>query len=571
MPLNQIIEMLEEAKSKHANNEVNKNKLNIDLGEVVGDGTFASVYINKAVENEVVKVIDVPYSVSRFYPDYDTFTIDEKIKYINQRKYITKKILEVIYHIFEQDHPYKKYLVAINNDCFVKKLMEEGYHYPLALIRMPYLKTMDYYIMDFHEATYIDMMLQLAYGLKAIHDQNYLHRDIKPDNIFVAELENGTLNFKIGDFGLMAYKEPNEKIKEGVSLKTKFFASPEAKEGKYGFFSDIYSLGVSVHYMASGGYHRGFVMDLLNGLYGDTRAQSFDRIPNCSEQFWNILQKCIMKDYNKRYQTIEDLIYDLETLRDQNQEEVAYCDFNSKEFKEKQLKVLQWRELYHKCVERIETMKKGLLSYFSIKKIFNELPAKTAIKTVEEKQETYIEPFDCSKLLSLPYCIQQSELGNIYAINNLACMYAEGKYVKKDYQRALMYFKMVEDELEEAKQNLLQLRKLGVDIHGKHCASLNVEQLENKTNLDVIEMYQLVHYYYANEKYDDAMKWLMKACEQNDYLSLRLLEEEYRSGCHIHQNLEKAEQLKKQLVDLKQQMNRLKPVFLYVTKEKMEE
>ena len=567
-----VKDMLEKAKIKGKDKKEYTKKLKITLGKFVGEGTFANVYINDACEKEVVKVIDIPYTVSKFYPNFDNCDIEKKQYLIHQQKQTTSNIINAIYQIFSSNDENCKHLVKIENDLSLSRSME-AINYVITMLRMPLLKTMDYYVMDFHEATYIDMMLQLAKGIKVLHDHNYIHRDIKPDNIFVEEQLDGSLIFKIGDFGLMLNKAPNEQIRKGIGLRTEYFAPCEAQDGIYGEFTDIYSLGVSVHYMASGGYQKSFVMNLLRSFYkNDEQKQNFKRIENCSDAFWAILTKCIKKDYRERYSSIDELINDLTNLKYATNEEIIYHDFNSKEHIEKSKAILELRALYKKRLQQLlEKSKQGILNFFVVANEFKDLPEEVYEEENIENQK-YKEPFDHHKLSQLSYCLQQYEDGNIYAINNLGCMFASGDQVKKDYEKALMYFKMVQHVLDEANQNLHILRSLGVDIHGRECAYLDEEQLINKANKeDVIAIYQLVNHYFLKEKYEQALPWLQKGAQLKDYLAMKLLEEEYRSGAHLPKDMIKADQLKLELSKMRYDMERAKVQFHYIQKEITEE
>jgi serine/threonine protein kinase len=108
-------------------------------------------------------------------------------------------------------------------------------------------------------------------GLKYLHDNNIIHRDIKSNNIFFVENGNGEYDVKIGDFGLC--KQQNNLIENNISniidifdvnnnqciekksnkklllmssyIGTSYYRAPEAKNKKNITFSfDIYSLGI---------------------------------------------------------------------------------------------------------------------------------------------------------------------------------------------------------------------------------------------------------------------------------------------------------------------------------------
>ncbi|KAF9426044.1 Protein kinase, membrane associated tyrosine threonine 1 [Podila epigama] len=85
-------------------------------------------------------------------------------------------------------------------------------------------------------------LTDLATGLRAIHESNIIHMDLKPGNVFISA--SGSL--KIGDFGhSIAYPVQEKDISEG----DKFYMAHELLDGKCGKFSDIFSLGVMLYEM----------------------------------------------------------------------------------------------------------------------------------------------------------------------------------------------------------------------------------------------------------------------------------------------------------------------------------
>ncbi|KAI8604417.1 kinase-like domain-containing protein [Dissophora ornata] len=82
-------------------------------------------------------------------------------------------------------------------------------------------------------------LADLASGMRAIHDSNIIHLDIKPENVFVTSA--GSL--KIGDFGLsITYPVETKDIIEG----DKYYVAQELLNGQCGKFSDIFSLGMTI-------------------------------------------------------------------------------------------------------------------------------------------------------------------------------------------------------------------------------------------------------------------------------------------------------------------------------------
>ncbi len=90
----------------------------------------------------------------------------------------------------------------------------------------------------------LPIILQIAKGLQFIARNKIVHRDIKPDNIFIKKVDNHYL-FKLGDFGFA--------LKEQLSsqqIGTPVFMSPEIfNSEKYSSEVDVWAFGLTVHYI----------------------------------------------------------------------------------------------------------------------------------------------------------------------------------------------------------------------------------------------------------------------------------------------------------------------------------
>lgn len=90
-------------------------------------------------------------------------------------------------------------------------------------------------------------------GLAAIHEAGVLHRDLKPQNIFLARNPNGALQVKIIDFGVARRLGLSRITVAGQVLGTPVFMSPEQVLGRdLDGRADVYALGAMV-YAALGG------------------------------------------------------------------------------------------------------------------------------------------------------------------------------------------------------------------------------------------------------------------------------------------------------------------------------
>ncbi len=100
-------------------------------------------------------------------------------------------------------------------------------------------------------------LLRIADGvlavLEAAHEHGVVHRDMKPDNIFLADGETETV-VKVLDFGLARLLESEEKSFKGIAVGTATYMSPEQAAGHTDEIdgrTDIYALGSILFQLAS--------------------------------------------------------------------------------------------------------------------------------------------------------------------------------------------------------------------------------------------------------------------------------------------------------------------------------
>lgn len=126
------------------------------------------------------------------------------------------------------------------------------------------------------------------------------YRDMKPDNIMIQS--DG--NIKVVDFGISEIISENNKIiKE--ALGTRGFAAPEQKKRgePYDLRSDIFGIGRTLYYMLTG---------LNPSVIGENLASVREVNPSISVGLENIVNKCMEEDVSQRYQSVEEVLYDLQ-------------------------------------------------------------------------------------------------------------------------------------------------------------------------------------------------------------------------------------------------------------------
>lgn len=95
--------------------------------------------------------------------------------------------------------------------------------------------------------------IDVADALEHAHENNIVHRDVKPENIFLHRNANGTTTTKLLDFGIVRLLDRKVSHTHGRFVGTLRYAAPEQITGKtIGPTTDIYALGVVLFEMLSG-------------------------------------------------------------------------------------------------------------------------------------------------------------------------------------------------------------------------------------------------------------------------------------------------------------------------------
>ena len=160
--------------------------------------------------------------------------------------------------------------------------------------------------LDIREA--IGIGIQIAQGMEAAHANHIIHRDIKPQNIIISK--EGKV--KVADFGIA--KATTSNTLTSTAMGSVHYISPEQARGGYSDErSDVYSLGVTLYEMISGivpfeGDNA--VSIALLHIQGEARTLG-ELIPGVPVSIDRIVQKCMQKKPERRYQSSGELIADL--------------------------------------------------------------------------------------------------------------------------------------------------------------------------------------------------------------------------------------------------------------------
>ena len=156
---------------------------------------------------------------------------------------------------------------------------------------------------------------QIAEGLGFAHERGVIHRDVKPQNVLLTEAGDA----KVADFGIARAATATTTSRSNLILGTAGYMSPEqAKGGRVGPASDLYSLGVVLYEMLTGElpYEADDPVALAMKHVAEPLRSPREVNPEVPEVLEVLTLRLLAKDPTDRYGSAAELLEDLRRARD---------------------------------------------------------------------------------------------------------------------------------------------------------------------------------------------------------------------------------------------------------------
>ena len=284
------------------------------LGKVLGEGGFGITYVGRDA------VLDLKVAVKEFYMTgyvnrNNTFSpmvdvsvgqhaeqfLKNKEKFLKEARVLAKfaneKGIVGIRDFFEDNNTAYIVMDFLTGETLKSHLKEVG--------KLSWQET-------------IKLMTPVINSLAQVHKQNIIHRDISPDNIMLTDKGEVSLL----DFG--AAREVSDTDIKSLSVILKPGFAPEEQyrsKGQQGPWTDIYALCATIYSCITGVLPD----DSMERMFEDNLKSPHELEPSCGLAISNVIMKGMAVRQKDRYQTIDELLSDLE-LAKANPEDGSIAD-----------------------------------------------------------------------------------------------------------------------------------------------------------------------------------------------------------------------------------------------------
>lgn len=259
-----------------------------EIIEELGKGGMGKVYrvLDRKIDEEVaLKLLSPEY----FHQEDAIARFRDELKLARK---ITQKNVCRMYHLEEEEGSYYITMEYIPGENLKDLIKREK--------RLPVKRA-------------IFLAKQFCEGLAEAHRLDVIHRDLKSKNIMI----DTDGNVRILDFGIAFSLREGDETTEGILIGSPHYMSPEQAAGEVsGPRSDIYSLGVILYEMVTGRlpFEGETALALIRKHKTELPSDPRDHNDLLPEDLSRVILKCLEKEKERRYQTAEDILSELEKI-----------------------------------------------------------------------------------------------------------------------------------------------------------------------------------------------------------------------------------------------------------------
>jgi dienelactone hydrolase len=161
----------------------------------------------------------------------------------------------------------------------------------------------------------VELAIQISEALTAAHEKGVIHRDIKSANVMVTDKGQA----KVMDFGLAKVRGETLHTREGTTLGTAAYMSPEQARGDaVDQRTDLWSLGVVLYEMLSGKlpFKGDRNASILYAVVHEAPKPLKDVQPGIPAELERVVERALKRDLAKRYQSAAEMVGDLKQYQE---------------------------------------------------------------------------------------------------------------------------------------------------------------------------------------------------------------------------------------------------------------
>ena len=161
----------------------------------------------------------------------------------------------------------------------------------------------------------VHFVLEACVALAEVHALGIVHRDVKPDNLFLASELDGTVRLKLLDFGVSSFALRQHTCTQASPVGTPLYMAPEQIESPQScdVRSDIWSLGAVLYELLVG--HPPFDADTIGHVLFKTLTTDApairERRQDIPERLEAAVLRCLARDPALRFQNVVELAREL--------------------------------------------------------------------------------------------------------------------------------------------------------------------------------------------------------------------------------------------------------------------